>query len=243
ENVNVGDAVTFTLYAADNAGVVDKTLTVNGAPLALADNQADYLVTEMGEYLAQATASDAAGFTASDSVSFYAIDPNDVTPPIASLDETDCPDVTDLTSITGTVSDAGPVFYGLYFREQGANAWISLKYGKSDNGSITGELGLFDPTLLRNGVYEIILYAMDLNGNYAMDQGCALVEGGMKIGVVNLPAVDVSMPEQGFPLSLEREYDSRDAGPGDFGPGWNLPTSNVKAMTTESLSGGWGQEV
>ncbi|MCP4689912.1 MAG: hypothetical protein GY859_17810, partial [Desulfobacterales bacterium] len=65
----------------------------------------------------------------------------------------------------------------------------------------------------------------------------------MKIGVVNLPAVDVSMPEQGFPLSLEREYDSRDAGPGDFGPGWNLPTSNVKAMTTESLSGGWGQEV
>ncbi|MCP4692411.1 MAG: RHS repeat protein, partial [Desulfobacterales bacterium] len=64
----------------------------------------------------------------------------------------------------------------------------------------------------------------------------------MKIGVVNLPAQDMSVQAPGFPLGLEREYDSRDAGPGDFGPGWNLPSTNVKAMTTQSLSGGWSQE-
>ncbi|MCP4692272.1 MAG: hypothetical protein GY859_29780, partial [Desulfobacterales bacterium] len=56
-------------------------------------------------------------------------------------------------------------------------------------------------------------------------------------------AVDVSIPDQGFPLSLEREYDSRDTGPGDFGPGWNLPSTNIKAMTTQSLASAWGQQI
>ncbi|MCP4572512.1 MAG: hypothetical protein GY838_09205, partial [bacterium] len=214
----------------------------NGAPLTLVDNQADYPATEMGMHTAIASAADAAGFTSSDSASFMVYDPNDATPPIASLDDSDCTDVTDLTAITGAVTDAGPVYYGLYYRERGSNGWSVLGSGQSDDGSITGELGVFDPTLLRNGVYEIILYGMDHNGNYDMDMGCVLVDGGMKVGVVNLPAVDVSIPDQGFPLSLEREYDSRDTGPGDFGPGWNLPSSNIKAMTTQSLASAWGQQ-
>ncbi|MCP4690810.1 MAG: hypothetical protein GY859_22340, partial [Desulfobacterales bacterium] len=119
--MNVIDTVTFTLYAADNAGVVNKTLTVNGAPLTLVNNTAVYQATEMGVHTAEAFAADAAGFTSSDSASFMVYDPNDATPPIAFLGDSDCVDVTDLYSITGAVTDAGPVFYGLYYREQGSD--------------------------------------------------------------------------------------------------------------------------
>ncbi|MCP4687310.1 MAG: hypothetical protein GY859_04620, partial [Desulfobacterales bacterium] len=206
EIVNVGDVVTFTLYAADNVGVIAKTLTVNGSPLPLVNNRADYQVTETGQYTAEASASDAAGLTGADAVSFYASDPNDHTPPIVTLDATDCQDVTDVTSITGSVTDEGPVYYGLYIKEQGGSDWRALANGQSQEGEINGELGQLDPTNLRNGVYDLMLFGLDIAGNSSMNQGCIFVDGGMKIGVVNLPAQDMSVPAPGFPLGLEREY-------------------------------------
>ncbi len=109
--------------------MIAKTLAVNGVngtPLSPENNQADYQVTAMGRRTANAVATDAAGFTAADSVSFMAYDLNDAAPPIATLGRTDCAYVADLYSVTGTVSDAGPVYYGLYFRKRGESAWIPL---------------------------------------------------------------------------------------------------------------------
>ena len=101
---------------------------------------------------------------------------------------------------------------------------------------------MFDPTTKPNGVYELLLYAEDPSGNDNYTTGCMLVDGNLKLGAVILPATDLSIPAPGMPITLERTYDSRITD-GDFGPGWQLPSSAVKAMTTRELSDGWAEEI
>ncbi|MCP4130823.1 MAG: hypothetical protein GY754_07560, partial [bacterium] len=171
-----------------------------------------------------------------------AADPYDSSDPVAVLDDDDCITVTDLYSIGGSISDDnGEVSYRLEMREDGASEWITFAEG--DGSEIEGELGVFDPTILRNGIHRMRLYAEDLSGNSTVVENCAIVEGGLKVGQVNLPVADLSIPRPGMPLNIEREYDSRAQGPGDFGPGWNLPSKNVKAAVTTPLSEDWGQNV
>ena len=69
----------------------------------------------------------------------------------------------------------------------------------------------------------------------------AVVDGGLKVGQLAFGVEDLSCSQVGFPLALERRYDSRSRGPGDFGPGWNLPASDVKARTTAPLGKMWSE--
>ncbi len=105
------------------------------------------------------------------------------------LNEQDSVDVTDRYDVFGSVSDIGGVNYQLLYRDQGADTW--RRFAQNSDSEFNGVLGTFDPSLLKNGVYELVLYA-----------------------------------ENGFDLALSRTYDNRDA-IGDFGPGWNLPSSEV----------------
>jgi RHS repeat-associated protein len=186
------------------------------------------------------TVSDPDGLTGMDSIEVQVADPSDVTAPTSSLDDKDCADVTDRYTINGLVSDSNGVVYELQYREKGTTAWTTFAEGKGTD--IDGELGTFDPSLVRNGIYEIRLYAEDLNGNVSTDMGCMIVDGQLKLGQVVLPVSDVNIPDQGFPLSLTRQYDSRVA-QGDFGPGWSLPSSDVKPAATVEPGKEWDQQV
>ncbi|MCP4133710.1 MAG: PASTA domain-containing protein, partial [bacterium] len=242
ETVYIDEEVTLSVNAWDNAGVVDRHLTINGDPVDLVGDEFIFSdTTAAGIYTAEVTVMDEAGFTASASTDFRVADPYDNTSPVAAFDDDDCITVTDLYSIQGEVSDEAGVSYTLQMREDGASEWITFAEGVTS--SIEGELGVFDPTVLRNGIHRIRLYAEDLSGNSTIVENCAMVEGGLKVGQVILPATDLSIPRPGMPLTLEREYDSRAQGPGDFGPGWNLPSSNVKAAITTPLGEEWDQNV
>ncbi|MCP4138554.1 MAG: hypothetical protein GY754_46780, partial [bacterium] len=116
-------------------------------------------------------------------------------------------------------------------------------FAEGDGSEIEGELGVFDPTILRNGIHRMRLYAEDLSGNSTVVENCAMVEGGLKVGQVNFPIVDMEIPQIGFTMVSGREYDSRLQEPGDFGPGWNLPSKNVTAAVTTPLGNDWGQNV
>ncbi|RLC14055.1 MAG: hypothetical protein DRI57_15140, partial [Deltaproteobacteria bacterium] len=124
-------------------------------------------------------------------------------------------DIYDLYPVFGTVSDPGGVTYKLQCREKGASSWITFE--ENSGASFSGELGVFDPTVLRNGVHEIRLHAEDSAGNVSAEVFPVIVDGGLKVGQVTIPAADVSLPAPGFPLSLSRQYDSRAQTPGDFG--------------------------
>lgn len=240
ERIDPGQNATFTLFASDNVGVVERTLAIDGTPVTITGNTVEYEPQQYGLITAEATATDAAGLTGTDSVNLYVTNPYDDVPPVAELDETDCPDVTDLYPVYGTVSDLSGVTYILAARMQGETEWQTFARGSGVD--ISGELGLFDPSIRPNGVYEIRLYAEDMAGNATTDYGCMLVDGNLKLGAVVLPESDLSLPAPGMPVALERIYDAR-IKDGDFGPGWQLPSSAVKPMTTRELSEGWAEEV
>jgi len=240
QQVKVGDEVTLTVWAADNVGVVERHLLVDGLEITIAGNKALYTATAPGRPRVVFTARDGAGLSASASTTFTVIDPADTTPPLVSLANTVCGDITTIHPVNGTISDENLVDYILAYREQGSSHWNLFGRGSAKN--LSGELGTFDPTLLKNGVYELALYAEDISGNAALATGCVLVDGKLKLGHVELPGgTDVSIPRNGFPLSVERIYDNRSAS-GDFGPGWNLPSSEIKAQPTLSLGGGWDED-
>ncbi|MCP4017148.1 MAG: PKD domain-containing protein, partial [Delftia sp.] len=199
-----------------------------------------YTWHDAGTYTVTLTVTDPEGLAGTDTAEVRIADPDDSTRPELTLDM-DCPDVYDLYAVTGSVSDDSGVSYKLQSREKGASEWITFAQGSG--ASVSGELGVLDATVLRNGIHEIRLYAEDLSGNASAMTTCAVVDGGLKVGQVAMGFEDMSFPDMGFPLSLTREYDSRAQGPGDFGPGWNLPQNEVKAAVTNVLGEGWFQQI
>ncbi|MCP4350673.1 MAG: PKD domain-containing protein, partial [Desulfobacterales bacterium] len=199
-----------------------------------------YTWHDAGTYTVTLTVTDPEGLTGTDTAEVRIADPDDTAPPELTLDM-NCPNVYDLYAVTGSVSDESTVSYKLQSREKGASEWITFAQGSGT--SVSGELGVFDPTVLRNGIHEIRLYAEDLSGNASAVTTCAVADGGLKVGQVTMGFTDMSFPDMGFPLSFTREYDSRAQGPGDFGPGWNLPQKEVKAAVTNVLGEGWTQQM
>jgi len=237
--INVGNQVTITTWEADDAGLAGNTLTVDGQQVTLTGDTATYTATSPGFLKVEFTATDTAGHSSTATTFFRVVDPDDNTPPHVSLDEEKCVDITDRYSITGSISDEDEVFYALFYREQGTSQWQYLADGIGN--PIKGELGVFDPTTKKNGVYQIGLYGEDLNGNYNVAIGCVVADENLKLGHVNISLNDLEQPGPGFPLSLERVYDTRTT-TGDFGPGWNLSSSEVAVQPTISLGYNWGQE-
>jgi len=128
------------------------------------------------------------------------------------------------------------VSYRLQSREKGASDWITFAEGTG--ASFSGELGIFDPTVLRNGVHEIRLYAEDAAGNPASVVLPVIVDGQLKADYAGVTQEDMNVSG---PAAVSREYDSRLQGNGDFGPGWSLPSSQVRAAAANAVGEGWTQ--
>jgi YD repeat-containing protein len=68
------------------------------------------------------------------------------------------------------------------------------------------------------------------------------VDGATKIGNFTLSFPDASLPNQGFPITVTRTYDSRTKDtPGDFGYGWGLSTTNITVEASSVLGKGFIQ--
>ncbi|MEM8960296.1 MAG: RHS repeat-associated core domain-containing protein [Acidobacteriota bacterium] len=99
----------------------------------------------------------------------------------------------------------------------------------SGTGAVDNRLlGQFDPTLLRNGSYELVLTGQDSAGQSVTGLITVTVEGGLKIGNFTLPFLDLQLSVLGIDIDVIRTYDSRDRRVGDFGHGWRLSLSDVQ---------------
>jgi RHS repeat-associated protein len=236
----VGHPVDIHVTATSSTTIASLTAFLNGNPIILdAGGHYRYTATAVGFQLASAQAADVYGQPDADTVHFSIGDPNNATFPDVSLVDEDCITVTDIYTMNGTASDPDGVHYKFQVRERGATNWTTCFEGWGT--SVNGALGVFDPTMLRNGAYESRLYAEDPNGNLSTWPGCLVIDGGMKVGQVNFAVTDLTVQAPGMPISLVREYDSRVTN-GDFGPGWSLPQSNVRAGATDTLGKDWLQQ-
>lgn len=144
--------------------------------------------------------------------------------------------ITAPTDVVGTVTGDSLSDWTLSYRAEGDESWTPLASG---NGAVSGTLGIFDPTLLLNGPYEIELAGTDAQGETTAVQVDVNVEGQMKIGLFTLTFSDLEVALAGLPIEILRTYDSRDKQKGDFGIGWRLELRQGSYKNNRKPGDGW----
>ncbi|MCB1045441.1 MAG: hypothetical protein KDC35_21035 [Acidobacteria bacterium] len=219
---------TLTVTASDNQGIASLSLTIDGVPLPLDGNQqAVFSSATPGVFRALATATDTAGLTSTDELTLRVRDAADTDPPLVDLiDPVIDSVVTQPVSVTGTVQDNLLDRWVLEYQYADTACWTLLTQGTDQ--LTAADLATFDPTLLKNGLYEIRLTAWDVNNRQASDFTVVLVDGNMKVGKFEVTFQDLSIPLHGIPINIFRTYDSSQSCPGDFGYNWDLATIDVQ---------------
>lgn len=159
-------------------------------------------------------------------------------PTVEILAPVDTAPVVAQTQVIGTVRSPALADWTLAQREVGTSAWIPIAGGTTPVEAAA--LGVFDPTLLENGLYELRLQAFDVNGNGVSDTITVAVEGQRKIGQFQISFVDLEIEMAGIPIQVVRTYDSRRKDKlGDFGYGWYLDISQGAYRTNGPVGIGW----
>ncbi|MET0623972.1 MAG: DUF6531 domain-containing protein, partial [Pyrinomonadaceae bacterium] len=255
--VNAGPDLTVTLpagatlvaTATDDGLPLNSTLSVSWAMLSGPGNvtfnpanQAAAVATfsAPGTYVLQLTANDTAQST-SDSVSIT-VNPA-VPPPTATIaSPADGAEVTGRTAFVGTISQ-GTTWRLEYSpaAERGTPNQVWTVIGSGNTPVTNGVLGVFDPTLLLNGLYLVRLVATDAAGQTTVNTVTAVATGEQKVGNFSLGFNDLSVPVAGLPIEVRRTYDSRDKRGGDFGVGWRLDLQNVRIDKNMDVGKDWEQ--
>lgn len=144
------------------------------------------------------------------------------------------------TEIVGTVYDETELAsYQLEYRLEGEKEYHLIQEEKEEK--IRETLGVFDPTMLLNGTYEVRLTAIDQGGNLVRVSRSYFVEGNLKVGNMFLGFTDLTAKLGGATISENRFYDSRNKSVGDFGYGWTLGVQGVTLTESEKLYSGYHQ--
>ncbi|MDF1780153.1 MAG: putative Ig domain-containing protein, partial [Alcanivoracaceae bacterium] len=151
--------------------------------------------------------------------------------------------ITAPTDIRVTVRDANIADVILALRRPGA---AEHSYKELYRGTTTFDdevIATFDPTMLRNGMYNLILQATDINGQQSSSAIPVIVEGGLKVGLFSMTIEDLSLPMAGIPVRVTRTYDSRERQEfGDFGFGWRVDYQNARVDESSEPTESWYQE-
>ncbi|MCL6584332.1 MAG: putative Ig domain-containing protein [bacterium] len=240
EAAQVGETVTITIVATDNIGIISRELIVNGEPVPIdASGKATYSSAVAGVFTAVAKARDAAGWEGQDKKEFRFHSLGDTTSPVVAISSpADNSKLSTPTDIIGNAYDeANLVRYTLEYAAKGSNKFIIFATGTSP--VVNAVLGKFDPTTMKNGLYDIRLTAEDASGNKASIIITYQIEGEMKVGNFTISFNDLTIPMPGMPITVTRTYDSRVKTKGDFGIGWMLDLKTVDLQENCVPGEGW----
>ena len=108
----------------------------------------------------------------------------------------------------------------------------------------SGALATFDPSVVSNGTWTIIVRATNSDGGVGVSETSVTVEGALKLGRYALSYEDSSVSVGGIPLQVIRTYDTLTrTSTEDFGYGWSLDVANFEVATNQSLGlGPWAAE-
>ena len=222
-------------------------VTVNGKEIILdADKKAVYIPEKAGEYLFNAVLNAKDGNVSDLKYMLYVAesgsgedtdepDESELFVEIASPD--DVKEITAPTDIIGSAKGSGLVKYTLEYAPAGTNEFTAIREGtEAVDGGVLGQL---DPTMLRNGYYDIRLTGYTGKAHKS-DTVTVYVTGQMKIGNFSRAFQDMDVNVPGLALTVVRGYDSRDrAKSGDFGCGWNLSMTSADISESGKPSENW----
>ncbi len=222
----INNPATFCVLAADNVGVVSKTLARDGTDVPL-DNRGCAIITPTthSTIVLTATATDASG-NVGNAARHQPVGPGvgGNLPAVTLLQPQAEAVVTAPQSIRVRISDDDPSsldHYCVQVAPAGSNEFKQIGYGLL-SGNFEGEVAVFDPTTLPNDAYIVQVRVYDRDGNLGGVEFALNVSGEYKPGRFTTTFTDLTVPVGGIPLTVSRVYDSFDPRPGDFGPGWRL---------------------
>jgi len=239
ERVDPGEDAILTVVADDNGAPPTVVVLANGVPVPLDENGQAVLPTgSSGVVLIDITVTDAAGNTTTKKIALAVTDPTDVTPPVAALaSPDDLAEVTYLTDVIGTASDANFFRYRIGLARGTGQPFTLIAEGFSPGAGDV--LATLDPTLLENGIYRVRLVAEDVNGAVAVDERAFRVSGAAKVGLFTLTYTDLALPLNGIDIAVQRVYDSRVKETRDFGFGWSLGVARGSFTQNRPVGLGW----
>jgi RHS repeat-associated protein len=237
-------------------------------PLALdAQGRATFVPAAPGRYTFVATATDPAGNVGEGRVELVATDPAATGSPEVSFTRlsqllpggrtrdfdpaAEVASVTYLTDVFGTVRDpdrlldSWQAYVGRSDLVDPNNLdpsqpfWRPVASGTAEIRD--GRIFTFDPTVLPNDRYTVIVVAHNLNGRGTVTGVDLDVTGNAKLGEFRLEFTDLNLPLNGIPVQVTRVYDTRDAaGSTDFGYGWTLGVADARIRETVAPGPGDG---
>ena len=110
-------------------------------------------------------------------------------------------------------------------------------------GTGTAVAADFDPTLVRNGTYAIVIRAVTSGGGVLVNETGVSVEGEYKPGRYTTTFRDVAVNSANIPIELFRTYDSTNKAAGELGAGWSLELANFRVESNGPLGGGGWTDV
>ncbi|MBF7073465.1 putative Ig domain-containing protein [Glaciecola sp. MH2013] len=229
-----GEEVRFTVIG--KGGIENRvlSLSINGIDTAINQGQASTIAEQPGRYtvVASVTSGDE---TVSISDAFTVRDPLDTDIPIAELTSPEfSSEIFGVTTVLGTAFDLNLAEYRLLVapKDSGDFFEISTSTSRVQNG----QLGTIDPTLLRAGIYDLLLEVIDLNGNKTIDSSVFEIAQDTPVGNFSIGFQDLVVPLGGLSVSVNRNYDSRDRQiSGDFGFGWSVDYQDVDIQESQDL--------
>jgi YD repeat-containing protein len=245
---NAAELVTLTTaVSGGNGGAITVSATLNGAPLALnAAGSATFAAPAAGTHIVRVTAQAApvGGSAPAPQVRDLVLtvrNPGDTTPPVATITSPGADSqVLAPINVTGTASDANLAYYQLLLRPAGAGdaAWVEIHRGLA--AVTNGTLGTLDPSRVNNGVYELGLNVVDVNGRSTSTLVPIEIARERKLGAFRLSFTDIRADASGLPLTLTRTYDSlkKDVS-GDFGWGWSADATDLSVRKNMILGISW----
>jgi RHS repeat-associated protein len=239
KTINQGETSLVSVGVSGGQGPATIQATVNGTPLALdSSNQAVVTGDSIGIYQIDVSVSDGVD-TVEASEFFTVIDPNDTTPPVVSIDSPlDGASITSLTDIIGSVTETNLAEYRVSIAPSRSGQFTTIATGSSEQANAV--LAVFDPTLHVNGQFDVLLEAVDFNGQTGQATTSVLVEGDLKVGNFSFTLLDLEIPMAGIPIRVTRTYDSRRRHePLDFGYGWSVGYQDLKLQESRTPGAGW----
>ena len=158
-------------------------------------------------------------------------------PSVAITAPTDEEEILGLVDVIGTADDIDLAYYTLSYRADGESDFV--EYHRSDVAVNNGVLGPFDGTLLENGLYTLLLTAVDIYGSTTSDSVQIYVSGEQKLGNFTLSFNDMSLNLSGIDIEVVRTYDSRVRTRRDFGVGWSLAVKQSANLSENVGAGSW----
>jgi RHS repeat-associated protein len=241
-----GDGVTLSLVVDGAAGPVNVDADLDGQPIVLVVDGSVVIAAPSAPGSKTASARVDDGYEIAEaSDSFFVGDPDDTAPPTVRLltpvehPDHDAIELSAPTPVSAEVLGSNVNRWILAVRERGSSSFRTLAEGTA--GFAATEIAQFDPTLLLNGQYTLILQAWTTTGQTAVDSRIVAVTGDMKIGHFSISFEEVSIPVAGIPVTVTRTYDTRRAHQSlDFGHGWTVDTRSMRIHESRTIGFGWG---